>query len=378
VLLRTGDRLKEFVYWSEVQQRLNEHVAHFGTPYSFYDAVRELWTEKRFHKEEELPSVKFAQWNVEDLDVFDRLMEKTPVDLNIFKESFRREHSATRAQQQIAAMDMIPAKQAWNHIQGMHRHDAFEMIYAMRGQAHLKYEGGSKFLAQGTFCIVSPAFLHDVEVDCDCQLISIPLTPQTIEDALRNLFRQDNALISFLRLGLEGKTAGFQLFSVEDEISVRNTIRSIFHECYAQEIFSRQIKSNYIEILFAQVLRQCGDAISQHCEPREQSEKPAIRTVLKYIEANYKTYSLDEIAKHFHYESSYLGRLIKAGTGKTFTDIVQKLRLDEAKKLLLTTNFPLNEVAEKAGYGSSVQMFRMFRKKEDITPGEYRRKTQRN
>ena len=345
-----------------------------GIPYSFYDAVLELWTKREFHKAKELPSVAFAEWDVEDLDAFDPLMEQTPVDLNIFKESFVQKHSATKAQEQLVAMDMIPARQALNHVQGIHQHNSFEMIYAMRGCAVLQYEGGNRTLPQGTFCLVSPKFMHDVSIDWDCQLISIPFTSQSIEAVLHNLLWQDNAMMSFLRSGLEGKLSGFQIFSAADELSVRNIIRNIFHECYAHEAYSQQIQSNYIGILFAQMLRQCGHTIEQYGEHRKQEGQPSVQVVLKYIESNYRTSSLNEIAKHFHYEPSYLGRLIKAGTGKKYTDIVRSLRLDEAKRLLCTTDLSVEEVAEKAGYGSTVQMFRIFRSVEEITPGEYRKR----
>lgn len=99
----------------------------------------------------------------------------------------------------------------------------------------------------------------------------------------------------------------------------------------------------------------------------------SILPILSYIYENYKTTSLGEVARLFHYEPTYLSKEVKKRTGKGYTDIVRELRLDEAKRLLRNTALNMEKVAEQAGYRNEVHFFREFRSEVGSTPGAYRR-----
>ena len=48
-------------------------------------------------------------------------------------------------------------------------------------------------------------------------------------------------------------------------------------------------------------------------------------------------------------------------------------RIDYAKRLLLTTNLSVAQIAEKLGYGSNYGFMKQFAKNVGMTPTEYRR-----
>ena len=72
--------------------------------------------------------------------------------------------------------------------------------------------------------------------------------------------------------------------------------------------------------------------------------------VLKYLQDNYRTTTLNETAALFHYDPSYLGKQIKAYTGKNYTALIRELRIEMAKRLLRSTDDPMGEIAELAGF----------------------------
>ncbi len=51
--------------------------------------------------------------------------------------------------------------------------------------------------------------------------------------------------------------------------------------------------------------------------------------ILKYIQQNYHTLNLSELAKAFNYSTPYMCSLIKENTGYNFTDLIKKLKLTE-------------------------------------------------
>ena len=95
--------------------------------------------------------------------------------------------------------------------------------------------------------------------------------------------------------------------------------------------------------------------------------------VQKYIQANYRTASLRSVAEQFHYEPSYLGRMLKSHMGNSYTDLVRELRLGEAERLLRETGLSVEKIAERSGFHNQVHFFREFRRVYGAAPGEYRK-----
>ncbi|MDT2358057.1 helix-turn-helix transcriptional regulator, partial [Enterococcus faecium] len=71
---------------------------------------------------------------------------------------------------------------------------------------------------------------------------------------------------------------------------------------------------------------------------------------------------------------NYLSNVFKKETGEKFGDFVQNHRLEVAKKWLKETNLSVKEIAERLQYRNPQNFIRFFKKKESITPGEYRKK----
>ena len=72
---------------------------------------------------------------------------------------------------------------------------------------------------------------------------------------------------------------------------------------------------------------------------------------------------------------SYISRIINNDFGSTFSEFVNKYRIDEVKELLgneTTLKYSLEHLSEKAGFGSLHSFIRVFKKSEGITPGKYR------
>ncbi|MNV94816.1 HTH-type transcriptional regulator YesS [compost metagenome] len=54
-----------------------------------------------------------------------------------------------------------------------------------------------------------------------------------------------------------------------------------------------------------------------------------------------------------------------------YIDYLIQLRIDKAKELLTGTNLKIHDIAEQVGYQPSY-FIRLFKKMEDMTPGQYR------
>lgn len=71
-------------------------------------------------------------------------------------------------------------------------------------------------------------------------------------------------------------------------------------------------------------------------------------------------------------------RKIKAATGKSANQFIREVRLDEAVKLIQTTDLTASEIAYKVGFSSPSYFNKCFLTEYEVTPGEYKKRFDKN
>ncbi|PKP35835.1 MAG: AraC family transcriptional regulator [Bacteroidetes bacterium HGW-Bacteroidetes-17] len=98
-----------------------------------------------------------------------------------------------------------------------------------------------------------------------------------------------------------------------------------------------------------------------------------LSAVYEYILENFnENPSLDEAAKTAHMSTPSFCRYIKKRTRKTFTGLVNDLRIGEAQKLLSRNDRTISEIGFEVGFNNLTNFNRKFKKITGKTPGEYR------
>ena len=99
-----------------------------------------------------------------------------------------------------------------------------------------------------------------------------------------------------------------------------------------------------------------------------------IQQAMDYLQSHYQeNIKLATLANHVHMNESYLSTIFKKSTGYSFTDALNKTRIDAAKKLLATTTISVNLISERVGFSSWSYFSRVFKKTVHMTPAEYRK-----
>ena len=88
--------------------------------------------------------------------------------------------------------------------------------------------------------------------------------------------------------------------------------------------------------------------------------------------------SIEQIADQLSVSQRYLSDTLKKETGKTSTEHLQLYLIDEAKNILLNPSKTISEVAYELGFEYPPYFSRLFKKKEGISPTEYREKYKMN
>ncbi|MEM9051774.1 MAG: helix-turn-helix transcriptional regulator [Bacteroidota bacterium] len=84
--------------------------------------------------------------------------------------------------------------------------------------------------------------------------------------------------------------------------------------------------------------------------------------------------SIEEIANLLSVSQRYLSDTLKKETGKTTTEHLHLYLIDEAKNILLDPNKSVSEVAYDLGFEYPPYFSRLFKKKEGISPTEFKAK----
>ena len=113
--------------------------------------------------------------------------------------------------------------------------------------------------------------------------------------------------------------------------------------------------------------------MAEEHEPKEQGERVIIG-ITRYLQEHLEEeVSISVLAEEFHLNPQYISQLFKNEIGVGFLAYLTNIRMEKAKKLLLSTSFPIAEIAQKTGYGDYRVFTKVFKKAEGITPSQYRR-----
>lgn len=94
---------------------------------------------------------------------------------------------------------------------------------------------------------------------------------------------------------------------------------------------------------------------------------------IEILKANYcKDIDLKFVADQLYISTWHLSKLLKKETGSNFIDILNEIRIEESKKMLLLPQYKVYEIAEKVGYTDVPYFSKLFKKHTGQTPVEFK------
>lgn len=249
-----------------------------------------------------------------------------------------------------------------------HSHNYVEVVYMccgstthiVNGSEITLQSGELLFFGQGARQEILPAGEHDIAVN-------FIILPQFFDKALEMLDEGETPLRRFLVDSLRNDNANYLYFQVADVLPIQNLMENLIWTLTKGSAPNRRtICQTTMGLLFMQLMNHTERLASQ------SSEEAATVKVLRYIEENYRTGTLSEIADTLHYDLSWLSREIKRRTGQTYKKLLQEKRLTQAAYFLKHTTLRVDEVGEAVGYSNLSYFHRIFQKKYGVTPKKFR------
>jgi two-component system, response regulator YesN len=108
---------------------------------------------------------------------------------------------------------------------------------------------------------------------------------------------------------------------------------------------------------------------------QNQFDNNNMKKLLEYIKDHFaEPLTLTEVAKHFHFNPSYLSSYFSTHSGEGFIEYLNRIRIEEASKLLVEGSTTISEISGMVGYSDHSYFCKVFKKSTGLSPSQYRRK----
>jgi AraC-like DNA-binding protein len=168
------------------------------------------------------------------------------------------------------------------------------------------------------------------------------------------------------------------LLNKEEELLVSNLMQMMWHEFHSQkDPFSIPIVLSHISTL----LNLTDRFYTRQFDTRKKLYNKILNNFFDLLKNYYlstdkveiKQPSVQFFAKKLNVTPNYLSDIIKYHSGKSALTIIHNFIIEEAKKLLATTNLTISEISYRLGFEYPNYFSKLFKQKTKYSPSEYRK-----
>ncbi|RVT65593.1 helix-turn-helix transcriptional regulator [Niallia taxi] len=107
----------------------------------------------------------------------------------------------------------------------------------------------------------------------------------------------------------------------------------------------------------------------------EQPDSINIKRIISYLNEHFQEQlTLTNVANHFHFNPSYLSSYFSTHMKEGFSEYLNRVRIEEASKLLTAGTEPISEISGIVGYSDHSYFCKVFKKMKGLSPSQFRRK----
>lgn len=255
------------------------------------------------------------------------------------------------------------------------KHDFWELVYIDRGEINAVTNGLGRRLCQGQVLFNGPmqthAHISNKIVQNNQLVISFTTHSKAMDFFNDKIFTLDKTEKMLLSLFI--KEAGHALGCVPGEYSDRNALDfSKFPHGHFQ------LLECYLTEFLILLKRRGEDAEAEagaNQNARALGESTTIEIITDYLEKNvYENITLSDICSKFFMGKSHLCKIFAEHTDTSPMEYFSKIKIAEAKRLLLESDFSVSKISDMLGYSSIHNFSRAFKKSVGDSPFNYKKR----
>ncbi|MBQ3088841.1 MAG: helix-turn-helix domain-containing protein [Clostridia bacterium] len=267
----------------------------------------------------------------------------------------------TSDKENLSQRNGILCKKTWTSKKffPMHNHNYMEIEYLTSGTIIEELNGIEFKATAGDFHCLDHCDTHSfISVDPPFHFNNICFDIRKIPTNISELLRS----VQFPFVGS---------FSKEAFEKVNNYFEIMYSIQSSDEPYTEETLYSYFALIIIEVLK-AGKTLQTN---NSKSTYKYAKAAGEYIENNYKNnITLNEIAKHLNLAPNYLSQIFPKYYGCGFIEYLNSYRITVAKKLIISTDLSLTEIALDSGFSNHCAFSRAFNKYEGCSAREFKRK----
>ncbi len=260
--------------------------------------------------------------------------------------------------------DLNGLTQLFPFLKSPHKNTFFTLLIIDTAQGEIIIDNEKIDITNAKIFIIKPRCINNIHIN-NSAIGKIILFSEDFFS-----LRYNNNILSQFSFLERDATPEFRL-SVYEHNRIQ-LILQLLHEEYLQKKSETQkVLRSYLNIFLFELERIfCPIEI----EKNRNQKKDKIKQFEKLVEQNFVTKKRPSCyADLLNISTNYLNKLCKEQTGRTAGDIIRKYTFIEAQRLLYYTNYSVNEIADKLGFGTTSYFISFFKKEMGITPEQFRK-----
>lgn len=236
--------------------------------------------------------------------------------------------------------------------------NSFLMIYTLSGKGHLKYGHKHYTMTAGQVMFIDCMEPHYYETDKD-------------------------DLWEFLWFHFNGSSSkGYYDLYHQNQDPVTSLAKdTTIAENISTMIDYHQKKHLQREVLCSNLIMNCLSELLVNISDLEADTSVTmpvnIRRIQAYLDHHYYTnIPLDQLSRQYGFSKYHMIRLFKKYTGFTITDYIIATRISQSKALLRFSSLSVKAITYEIGFNNVSHFIKLFKKRENITPLQYRKQWQ--
>lgn len=253
----------------------------------------------------------------------------------------------------------------------LHWHDEVELIVIKKGKGWVCADFERRRVFPGDIIFIPPGCLHSIEQD---ENKSMEYENIIFKQELLYTGSADLCARKFLMPLLNTKEPGsFFITPVCPCYSdAACCIGKIDELCSVRpKGYQLAVKGKLFEFFFLLVSGQNNREFALKIKTKSLDK---MRVILKYVEEHYTDpISIKDMASLTFYSKSHFMKFFKDHMGTSFVAYLNDYKLAMAARLLIATDLSILEIATKTGFENLSFFNRVFKRKYNQTPGQYRK-----
>lgn len=260
-----------------------------------------------------------------------------------------------------------------------HSHDFVEICYVCAGKGYHLVDGKEYEVFKGDMFIINYDMTHTFfreKPQDELITYNIVFRPSFFDNILSGIEDLDFTTLpsSFLFDDLTPSYNGHEnlRLTLGEQKEFDGLLDNMYIEFTNKTNGYMSIIRAYMIELIIKIVRCLSERESHRRDSAGKS--PLVTDILSYLKEHFsETFSLSDLALKSFFSRGYLCKVFKEATGMTMSEYVHMLRINEACRLIGSTDMKMTDIACKAGFSDYKAFTAVFRKVTGKKPGEYRK-----